>query len=255
MFQSSSLFMVGAMTSISKFTRTLFVASLLVTTTTASAEENADDRLGAPPESLLVNSDIAQEWVDPNTIPDNSTPGITLEEVEAYLQSLGNFQAQFMQIAPHGNVSNGTFSLKRPGRLRFEYDPPNPLLVVSDGKVISLVDYDLKQVTKWPIKRTPLRPLVRSGEIFGEDVTISHFVERGQQIIVRIAEDAEEEDGAMELVFNKNPLRLVRWEVIDPRGRRTIVVLNNLQTDVVLEDALWDFKDPRPRRGRPPSKR
>jgi outer membrane lipoprotein-sorting protein len=247
--------MVGTMTLTSKISRTLLVASLLVTTPAAYADETAAEKLTPPPESLLVNSDIAQEWVDPNTIPDNSTPGITLDEIETYLQSLGNFQAQFMQIAPHGSVSSGTFSLKRPGRLRFEYEPPNPLLVVSDGKVISLVDYDLKQVTKWPIKKTPLRPLVRSGEIFGEDVTISHFIERGQQIIVRIAEDAAEEDGAMELVFNKNPLRLVRWEVIDPRGRRTIVVLNNLQTDVVLEDALWDFKDPRPRRSRLPGKR
>jgi outer membrane lipoprotein-sorting protein len=194
-------------------------------------------------------------WVDPDLSPDLSNaaqPLVSLQEIEDYLQSLSQIQAQFILIGPDYRTSRGTFSLSKPGRIRFEYDPPDELLIVSDGKVISLVDYDLRQVTRWPIKKTPLRPLVRSGEVFGEDVTVTRMVQQGDQIRVLIAEAGDEDDGAMELVFRQFPLRLKGWEIIDGRDNRTIIVLENLETDVDLADSLWTFKDPRPkRRSRP----
>ena len=178
-----------------------------------------------------------------------------LEEIEAYLQGLTDMQAEFVLIGPNYQTSHGQFFLSKPGRLRFDYDPPDELLVVSDGKTISLVDYELRQVTRWPIKKTPLRPLVRSGEVFGNDVTITNIRQFARQIRVSIAESGEEDEGAMELVFSRNPLKLDGWEIVDARGNRTIIALNNLRTDVVLGAELWTFDDPRPKRRNRPGKR
>jgi len=215
--------------------------------------EGAIDRLPPPPLASILETG-PETSADPDAEVKSLGPSVALAEIETYLQSLTSVQAKFILIAPNYRASHGTFSLKKPGRLRFDYDPPDSMLVVSDGKVLSLVDYDLRQVTRWPIKKTPLRPLVRSGEVFGEDVTVSRLIERGQQIRVTLAEAGDEDEGAMELVFARNPLRLEGWEIVDKRGQRTIIVLSNLQTNVPLEDALWTFDDPRPRRSRLPGK-
>ena len=180
---------------------------------------------------------------------------IPLEEIESYLQGLTDMQAEFVLIGPNYQTSHGQFSLSKPGRLRFDYDPPDELLVVSDGKTISLVDYELRQVTRWPIKKTPLRPLVRSGEVFGNDVKVTNVRQFAGQIRVSIAEAGEEDEGTIELVFSRNPLKLDGWEVVDGRGSRTIIALNNLRTDIVLDADLWTFDDPRPKRRNRPGKR
>ena len=212
------------------------------------AQDGAQDgaQIGPPPDAVATIP-AADEWVDPDSqgvVP----PLVTLQEIEAYLQSLTQIQARFILIGPDYRTSHGTFSLSKPGRIRFEYDPPDELLIVSDGKIISLVDYDLRQVTRWPIKKTPLHALVRSGEVFGEDVTVTRMVQQGDQIRVSMAEAGDEDEGTMELVFSQFPLRLDGWEIIDGRNSRTIIVLEDLQTDVDLADSLWTFKDPRPKR-------
>jgi outer membrane lipoprotein-sorting protein len=219
----------------------------------------------APPVSgeRAVERDAPEQWVDPDsqTLPQDAglegmgQEDVPLAEIEAYLQGLTNLQAQFILIGPNYRTSHGTFSLSKPGRIRFDYDPPDEMLVVSDGKTISLVDYELRQVTRWPIKKTPLRPLVRSGEVFGEDVTINRVLYYKKQIRVSIAEAGDEDEGAMELIFSRNPLRLDGWEVIDGRGKRTIIALNDLRTDITLDAKLWTFDDPRPKRRRLPGKR
>jgi outer membrane lipoprotein-sorting protein len=209
--------------------------------------------IGPPPVSEPVGPSGGDAWVDPDS-PEQAPPLVSLQEIEVYLQSLSRIQAQFIMIGPDYRTSHGTFSLAKPGRIRFDYDPPDELLIVSDGKVISLVDYDLRQVTRWPIKKTPLRPLVRSGEVFGEDVTVTRMIQQGDQIRVSVAEAGDEDEGSMELVFSQFPLRLVGWEIIDGRNNRTVIVLDDLQTGVELADSLWTFKDPRPKRRRPPGR-
>ena len=213
--------------------------------------QNAADRTVPPPPDFDVD---AQVWDNPDS-PGDAAPLVPLADIEAYLQALTDFQAQFILIGPDYRTSHGTLSLSKPGRLRFEYDPPDQLLIVSDGKTISLVDYELKQVTRWPIRKTPLRPLVRTGEVFGEDVTVQSIRQYRKQIRVTIAEAGDEDEGSMELIFTPQPLQLEGWEVIDGRGRRTIIALNDMQTDISLEDALWTFDDPRPQRRRLPGKR
>ena len=184
----------------------------------------------------------------------STTEAQDLAAVQAYLKNITSLRARFSQIAPNRQVSSGTMSLQKPGKLRFEYAPPSPILVVSDGTVITLIDYELKQVTRWPINDTPLKPLVRSDFMFGQDVEVLGMRRNAQWINVAITDPKKRDEGSMLLTFARNPLKLTEWEVIDERGASTIVALDDLQTNVKLESSLWQWKDPRPKRGGPPTK-
>lgn len=183
-----------------------------------------------------------------------TTEAQDLAAVQAYLKNITSLRARFSQIAPNRQVSSGTMSLQKPGKLRFQYAPPSPILVVSDGTVITLIDYELKQVTRWPINDTPLKPLVRSDFMFGQDVEVLGMRRNAQWINVAITDPKKRDEGSMLLTFARNPLKLTEWEVIDERGASTIVALDDLQTNIKLEPSLWQWKDPRPKRGGPPTK-
>ncbi|MEN3975315.1 outer membrane lipoprotein carrier protein LolA [Emcibacter sp. SYSU 3D8] len=183
-----------------------------------------------------------------------TTEAQDLAAVQSYLKGITTLRARFQQVAPNRQVSAGTMSLQKPGKLRFEYTPPTPILVVSDGTVITLIDYDLKQVTRWPINDTPLRPLVRSDFMFGEDVEVLGIKRNAQWINVAISDPKKRDEGSMLLTFSRNPLTLTEWQVLDERGQTTIVTLDDLQTNVPLEKSLWSWKDPRPKRRGPPTK-
>jgi outer membrane lipoprotein-sorting protein len=177
-----------------------------------------------------------------------------LAAVQTYLKNIATLRAKFMQTAPNRAVSSGVMSLEKPGKLRFEYLPPSPILVVSDGKVITLIDYDLKQVTRWPINDTPLRPLVRTDFMFGQDVEVLGIRRNAKQIEVAITDPKKRDEGSMLLTFSRNPLILKQWEVIDERGGSTLIQLEDLQTNIPLDKTLWQWKDPRPKRVGPPTK-
>ena len=184
----------------------------------------------------------------------STTEAQDLAAVQSYLKGITSLRAGFQQVAPNRQVSAGTMSLQKPGKLRFEYTPPTPILVVSDGTVITLIDYDLKQVTRWPINDTPLRPLVRSDFMFGEDVEVLGIKRNAQWINVAITDPKKRDEGRMLLTFSRNPLKLTEWQVFDERGQTTIVTLDDLQTNLPLDKSLWTWKDPRPKRGGPPTK-
>ncbi len=188
-------------------------------------------------------------WTSPDG-PATTSEEADLAQIEAYMSAITTLRARFHQTAPNRYVSTGTLSLEKPGKLRFEYEPPSPLLVVSNGSAITLVDYDLKQVTRWPINDTPLRPLVRAQLAFGEDVEIVDLERSDKWIRVSVVDPKNRDEGTMRLVFEREPFELSQWEVVDGRGQVTIVALDNLEKNVELEDKLWKFKDPRPVRNR-----
>jgi outer membrane lipoprotein-sorting protein len=206
--------------------------------------------------SLAFSAGAAHAAAKERTEPEHLTTSEAedLAAVQAYLKNITSLRAQFQQVAPNRQVSAGTLSLEKPGKLRFQYDPPSPILVVSDGKVITLIDYDLKQVTRWPINDTPLRPLVRSDFIFGEDVKVLGIRRNEQWINVAITDPKKRDEGSMLLTFSRNPLRLTEWQVLDERGQTTIVTLDSLQTNLALDKSLWTWRDPRPKRVGPATK-
>lgn len=187
-----------------------------------------------------------------------------LDAVERYLNSVSTLRARFVQQAPDGSVSRGIFHLERPGRVRFEFEGDVPILIVSDGRILNMIDYELGQVTKWPIKDTPLALLVADEIILGKNVTLvsSGPGELANMISITARNPKKPEQGTMTLVFSAEPaadggppqMTLRAWQVIDAQGGLTTVTLAQTEVNLMLEASLWKFKDPRgdrfKRRGR-----
>jgi outer membrane lipoprotein-sorting protein len=164
--------------------------------------------------------------------------------VEAYFNAITTLSAQFSQIAPDGQVAEGDFYLRRPGRLRFEYAPPVPLLIVADGFRLILYDYELGQVNAWPVAATPLGPLVaRTVDLINSGHAQAVETEPGILRLTLVDPDRPD-DGSITLVFRDDPLELRYWEVTDPQGLVTVVVLTGMRIDPDLEPELFVFKDP-----------
>lgn len=172
-------------------------------------------------------------------------------EVNEWFESVAALRSDFLQIAPDGSVSEGRLYLKRPGRLRFEYSDDTPLLLVSDGDVLSFIDYDIGQVTRWPIKETALGILV--DENFSLDrsnaMISSLALEDGRRVaLVSVTDSDNPERGNLTLAFEdkgEQGLALMGWEVVDGQGGVTRINLENTEKNVTLAGDLWTFKDPR----------
>jgi outer membrane lipoprotein-sorting protein len=164
-----------------------------------------------------------------------------LGRIETYLNGLRTATATFLQVADNGGVARGRMYLSRPGKMRFEYEPPTPVLMVSTGG--SLVYYDslLKQTSYLPIDSTPLGLLLRDTIKFGSEVTITRF-ERGLGTIrISLVETKSADQGSLILTFADRPLALKQWTVIDQQRKATTVTLMELQADVKLDPKLFQF--------------
>lgn len=169
-----------------------------------------------------------------------------IARVEAYLDEIQSLRAKFIQIAPNGQLSEGVFSLQRPGRLRFEYDPPTPILVVGDGKWLLFYDSRLDQLSRIAIDLTPLKVLLAEEIKFDGRVGVAE-VERAPGVLRLVVLDRERPgDGAVTLVFSESPLRLRQWLVRDPKGLVTSIYLSRLELNLPLDPGLFEFVDPNP---------
>jgi outer membrane lipoprotein-sorting protein len=161
--------------------------------------------------------------------------------VEAYMNQLRTATATFLQVADNGGVARGKFYLSRPGKMRFEYEPPTPILMVSTGGQVVYYDSLLKQTSYLPIDSTPLGLLLRDNLKFGSEVTITQL-ERGPGTIrLSLVQTKEPDLGALTLTFTDKPLALKQWTVIDQQRQATTVTLMELQTDMKLDPKLFQF--------------
>ncbi len=166
---------------------------------------------------------------------------VLVGNIEDYLNGITTLEARFVQITARGNATRGKFYLKRPGRMRFEYDEPTPYLLVSDGTWFIYVDKELEQVTYLPLGKTPADLLLRENFSFTDGLVLIGL-ERGGGRIRAVVVDAEEPDaGEVTLTFNANPLTLRSWTVRDPQGQRIQVTLTEAQYGVKLDPDLFRY--------------
>jgi outer membrane lipoprotein-sorting protein len=176
-------------------------------------------------------------------------------QVEAYLNGIRTVAANFVQVGPEGQESRGEFYLRRPGRLRFEYMPPVPLLIVADGIWLIMHDTELEQVNRWPVFDTPLAPiLARQIVLLGEDAAVEVVgVGRSEdRLDITVVDRESPEEGRLTLQFDRAPLALRGWAVHDTQGGITTVILNTVMLNQELDPALFSFTDPQPLRDRQP---
>jgi len=178
-----------------------------------------------------------------------------LDRAVAALRGISTMKADFVQTDRNGQAVSGVMTLKRPGKIRFEYEKGVPLLVVSNGKSMYMIDYEVNQVQRWPISNSPLGALLdpsRDVKKYGKLVPTSH----SDVVSIEVRDPGRPEFGAITLIFARDGsapggLRLTHWVALDSQNHRTTVRLNNNRYGVSVADSAFTFKDPRRSSRRP----
>ena len=167
----------------------------------------------------------------------------------AALRAITTMRADFIQADANGQRVKGVLTLKRPGRIRFQYEKGVPILIVSDGTALTFVDYQVRQVQRWPIKSSPLGALLDPKR---DVAKYGRVIQTGSDRIVSIevSDKARPEYGVITLVFTRKAgapggLELSSWAALDSQNRRTIVTLSNQQYGIPVADNTFRFNDPR----------
>ncbi|MDP6842919.1 MAG: outer membrane lipoprotein carrier protein LolA [Rhodospirillales bacterium] len=166
-----------------------------------------------------------------------------IARVETYFNGLGTMTAKFLQVASTGAIATGTMFLSRPGKFRFEYDPPSPDMLIADGTFLIFVDKELNQTTHIFLSSTPVGVLVRDNVKLDGDITVTRL-RRGRGLLrVTVADTDEPEDGTLTLVFSQKPFALRQWQVLDAQGIRTTVTLTEARTGMALDAKLFEYDE------------
>ena len=162
---------------------------------------------------------------------------ITLKRIEAYLDSIKTMQAEFLQISSNGESASGEILLARPERLRIEYAPPTPVLIVANGKYLSYVDTELQQVNHIPVADTPAAFLLRENfSLTDGDLALTNFEQGANTIRVSMVQTKDPLAGELTLVFTDEPTVLRKWSIVDAQGIVTDLTLINARFDFPISD-------------------
>ena len=165
------------------------------------------------------------------------------------LRAISTMRADFVQADPRGNRVKGVLTLKRPGRIRFQYEKNVPMLIVSDGSALTFIDYQVRQVQRWPIKNSPLGALLDPNR---DVMQYGKLVPSGSANVVSIEvrDKKHPEYGVITMVFIRKAgapggLELSSWATLDAQNTRTIVTLSNQQYGMAVADNVFRYNDPR----------
>jgi outer membrane lipoprotein-sorting protein len=197
----------------------------------------------------LASAAVSAALVVSAPVPAAAQDSADLASAVTALRAISTMRADFVQADARGQQVRGVLTLKRPGRIRFQYEKGVPMLVVSDGSALTFVDYEVRQVQRWPIKSSPLGALLDPSRDVGK---FGRVMPTGSDRIVSIEvrDKARPEYGVITLVFTRKGdapggLELSSWAALDSQKRRTIVTLSNQQYGVPVADNAFRFNDPR----------
>jgi outer membrane lipoprotein-sorting protein len=174
-----------------------------------------------------------------------------LSQVQAHMKSVDTMTANFSQTGRSGQTLNGKLTMKRPGKVRFQYQKGVPMLIVGDGKALTMIDYEVDQVSRWPIGDSPLSVLLNPNK----DLTgIAKVTRNDDQVLMIQARDPKKpEFGTITIAFAKVAsapagLMLEGWTALDAQNDRTTIKLSGQRYNVQVADSAFRWTDPR-RRG------
>jgi outer membrane lipoprotein-sorting protein len=163
--------------------------------------------------------------------------------ISDYLNSFKTMQGEFTQVSPKGNLSRGVFYISKPGKMRFEYAPPNPFLIVSDGTWLTVKNVKKEKGDQFPLSQTPLRLVLSNKVDILKDTKIIDFQSQDGLLSVTL-EDKKNTlgSGQLTLVYDQTRNALQQWVVIDGKGRRTTVTLENVVAGIETDPKLFVVK-------------
>lgn len=175
-----------------------------------------------------------------------------LSSVQSHLKATSSMTADFVQTDRNGQRLSGKLTLKRPGKIRFQYQKDVPLLIVGDGSRLTMIDYQVKQVQSWPVKNSPL------GALLDPDRDLTKYAKvvptgSNDVLSVEVKDPKRPEYGTITMVFIRDGsapggLRLRGWVALDSQNNRTRIDLSNQKFNVAVADSAFKWTDPRPRK-------
>jgi outer membrane lipoprotein-sorting protein len=174
-----------------------------------------------------------------------------LAQVQAHLRAVTTMTAAFAQTDRTGRTLTGTLTLKQPGKIRFQYQKGVPLLVIGDGKALTMIDYSVKQVSRWAIGSTPLALLLDPNKDLARYAQVVPSV--SPDLVTLAGRDPKHREyGSITVSFRRSGgtpggLVLDGWTVLDAQNNRTTVRLTNQRFNVPVDDSAFQWTDPRPK--------
>lgn len=168
---------------------------------------------------------------------------LPLSDISTFLNDLKTAKGAFTQINPDGTISTGALFIKRPGRMRFDYDAPDPALVIAGGGTVAIFDRKSNEPPQqFPLKRTPLSVILeRNVDLSRADMITGHDADDVSTTIT--AQDPDNpEIGFIELVFTADPVELRQWVITDESGSQTTVILGQMETGLELGASLFSVQ-------------
>jgi len=175
---------------------------------------------------------------------------ISLGDLSSYLNRLTTAETDFTQINADGSIATGKLYIKRPGRVRFEYAPPDRSLVLASAGSVAIFDAKSNQAPEqYPLRRTPLNLILAADVDLGRAKMVVGHVEDGTSTRVRAQDPENPEYGTIDLVFTAGPVTLRQWVITDDLGQQTTVILGELVTGGDYPPSLFSIDTEAERRG------
>ena len=164
-----------------------------------------------------------------------------IEQAVAALRAISSLQADFIQTDRNGQRVSGVITLQRPGKIRFQYQKGVPLLIVSDGSALTMIDYEVRQVQRWPIRNSPLGALLDPNKDVARYAALNR-TGHPDVVSLEVRDPRHPEYGTIDMVFSANPVALTKWIITDDIGNQTSVTLGEMQGGQSLSSNLFSME-------------
>ena len=166
-----------------------------------------------------------------------------LAKVTAYLNAITSLKSSFVQVGPNGELDQGVVYARKPGRLRFEYAPPSPYLIVSDGVTIAVANSKLRTVDRDPLLENPLNIILKENIDLTKDPRITAVERQAGALRVTATEKSGPLKGQVTLIFRYPSIEIAQWIITDAQGLQTMIALKGPQTEIQLSPELFVLRD------------
>lgn len=166
-----------------------------------------------------------------------------LAKVTTYLNAITSLKSNFVQVGPNGELDQGVIYARKPGRLRFEYAPPSPYLIVSDGVTIAVANSKLRTVDRYPLVDNPLNLILRENIDLTRDPRITAVDRQAGSLRITATEKSGPLKGQVTLIFRYPAIEIAQWIITDAQGLQTMIALKGPQTEVQLSPELFVLRD------------
>ncbi len=163
-----------------------------------------------------------------------------LEKINTYFNSITNLSGKFVQVGPDGNKTQGEFYMSKPGKVRFEYNEPSPIELISDGDAVAVRDRKLATQDIYPLSQTPLRFLLSDKLDLSKDANVINvFSDELFTTVVIEEKSLVAGTNRLMIMFGTKDHQLKQWTVTDPQGYDTTVAVSNLDSSKKPDPKLF----------------